>query len=77
MSPGSAPLQTYLRVLEESGRLGYMKYRMVPVYPQVGDKMNKAIERIVTNQQPAREAMAQAQREAVLELKKTGIKIDA
>lgn len=67
----------YLRVLEESGRLGYMKYRMVPVYPQVGDKMNKAIERIVTNQQPAREAMAQAQREAVLELKKAGIKIDA
>jgi multiple sugar transport system substrate-binding protein len=67
----------YLRVLEESGRLGYMKYRVVPVNPQVGDKINKAIERIATRQQPAREAMAQAQREAVLELQKAGIKIRA
>jgi multiple sugar transport system substrate-binding protein len=67
----------YLRVLEDAGRLGYMRYRVVPVYPQIGDKMNKAIERIATNQQSAKEAMAQAQREAVLELKKAGIKIDA
>lgn len=67
----------YLKVLEESGRLGYMKYRVVPVYPQVGDKINKAIERIATRQQPAKEAMAQAQREAVLELQKAGIKIRA
>jgi multiple sugar transport system substrate-binding protein len=67
----------YLKVLEESGRLGYMKYRVVSVYPQVGDKMNKAIERIATRQQPAKEAMAQAQREAVLELQKAGIKIGA
>ena len=31
-----------------------MKYRTVPVYPQVGDKINKAIERIATKQQAAR-----------------------
>jgi multiple sugar transport system substrate-binding protein len=67
----------YLKVLEDAGRLGYMRYRVVPVYPQVGDKMNKAIERIATNQQSAKEAMAQAQREAVLDLKKAGIKLDA
>jgi multiple sugar transport system substrate-binding protein len=67
----------YLRVLEESGRLGYMRYRVVPVFPQVGDKINKAIERIVTRQQPAKEAMGQAQREAILDIKKAGIKIDA
>jgi multiple sugar transport system substrate-binding protein len=67
----------YLRVLEEAGRQGYMRYRVVPVFPQVGDKINKAIERIATRQQPAKEAMAQAQREAVLEIKKAGIKIDA
>ena len=28
-----------------------MKYRTVPVFPQVGDKINKAIERIATKQQ--------------------------
>ena len=67
----------YLRVLEESGRLGYMRYRVVPVFPQVGDKINKAMERVVTKQQSAKDAMAQAQREAVAEMKKAGIKIDA
>ncbi len=66
----------YLRVLEESGRTGYMRYRIVPVFPPVGDKINKAIERIVTKQQSAREAMAQAQREAVLEITKAGFKVD-
>ncbi len=66
----------YLKVLEDAGRLGYMRYRVVPVYPQIGDKINKAIERIATNQQSAKEAMAQAQGEAVLELKKAGIKLD-
>lgn len=66
----------YLRVLEESGRLGYMRYRVVPVYPQVGDQINKAIERIATKQQSAKEAMAQAQRDAIAEIKKAGIKID-
>ena len=67
----------YLRVLEESGRLGYMKYRSVPVFPQVGDKIDKAIARIATRQMSAKEAMAQAQQEAVLDIKKAGIKIDA
>jgi multiple sugar transport system substrate-binding protein len=67
----------YLKVLEDSGRLGYMRYRVVPVFPQVGDKINKAIERIATKQQSAKEAMAQAQRETILDLKKAGIKIDA
>ena len=66
----------YLRTLEEAGR-GYMRYRTVPVYPAVGDKINKAIERIVTNQQSAKDAMAQAQREAIAELKKAGVKLDA
>ena len=34
----------YLKVLELGGMKGYMKYRTVPVFPQVGDKINKAIE---------------------------------
>ncbi len=53
----------YLQVLELGGKCGYMKYRTVPVFPQVGDKINKAIERIATKQQDCREAMKQAQEE--------------
>ncbi len=66
----------YLEVLQLGGKSGYMKYRTVPVYPQVGDKINKAIARIATKQQPAPEAMKQAQAEAILDLQKAGIKID-
>ena len=66
----------YLQVLELGGKLGYMKYRTVPVFPQVGDKINKAIERVATGQATGAEAMAQAQAEAVADLKKSGVKID-
>ncbi|MBW1996249.1 MAG: hypothetical protein JRI77_17640 [Deltaproteobacteria bacterium] len=66
----------YVKVLEMGGQTGHMKYRTVPVFPQVGDKINKAIERIATKQQSAKEAMKQAQREAVADLKKGGFKID-
>src|SRR5207253_3353251 len=34
----------YLEVLQLGGKTGYMKYRTVPVYPQVGDKINKRSE---------------------------------
>ncbi|MGI9525303.1 MAG: ABC transporter substrate-binding protein [Hyphomicrobiaceae bacterium] len=66
----------YLQVLELGGKSGYMKYRTVPQFPQVGDKINKAIERVATRQQNGAEAMAQAQAEAVADLKKSGVKID-
>ena len=66
----------YLEVLQLGGKSGYMKYRTVPVYPQVGDKINKAIERIATKQQGAADAMKQAQGEAIQDLQKAGIKID-
>ncbi len=66
----------FLEVLQLGGKTGYMKYRTVPVYPQVGDKINKAIERIATKQQAAPEAMKQAQAEAIQDLQKSGIKID-
>jgi multiple sugar transport system substrate-binding protein len=65
----------YLKVLELGGGTGYMKYRTVPIYPQVGDKINKAIERIATKQQGARDALKQAQEEAIADLKKAGIPI--
>ena len=66
----------YLQVLELGGKLGYMKYRTVPQFPQIGDKLNKAIERVATGQATGAEAMAQAQAEAVADLKKSGVKID-
>lgn len=66
----------YLEVLQLGGKTGYMKYRTVPVFPQVGDKINKAIERIATKQQGAADAMKQAQGEAIQDLKKAGIKVD-
>ena len=66
----------YLQVLELGGKTGYMKYRTVPVFPQVGDKINKAIERVATKQQDAPAAMKQAQEEAIQDLQKSGIKID-
>lgn len=66
----------YLEVLQLGGQTGYMKYRTVPVFPQVGDKINKAIEKIATKQQPAADAMKQAQTEAVQDLKKAGYKVD-
>jgi multiple sugar transport system substrate-binding protein len=53
-----------------------MRYRTVPIFPQVGDKLNNAIEKIATNQQSAEEAMAQAQSEAVQQLKLMGVEID-
>ncbi len=66
----------YLQVLELGGKSGYMKYRTVPQFPQVGDKINKAIERVATGQQSGADAMAQAQEEAVADLKKSGVEID-
>jgi multiple sugar transport system substrate-binding protein len=66
----------YLEVLQLGGKTGYMKYRTVPVFPQVGDKINKAIERVATKQQGAADAMKQAQAEAIQDLQKAGFKVD-
>ena len=70
---GDGVASLFLQVLELGGKSGYMKYRTVPVFPQVGDKINKAIERIATKQQGAKAAMAQAKEEALGDLKKAGI----
>jgi multiple sugar transport system substrate-binding protein len=65
----------YLQVLEIGGRSDYMAYRTVPVFPQVGDKINKAIERIASGQASGRDAMAAAQAEAIIDLKKAGVEL--
>ncbi|MGE0316097.1 MAG: ABC transporter substrate-binding protein [Lautropia sp.] len=65
----------YLQVLELGGKSGYMKYRTVPVFPQVGDKINKAIEKIASKQMSAPEAMKEAQAQALADLRKAGVKV--
>lgn len=62
----------YLSAVEEAGRLGYMTYRTLPFYPQIGEKVSKAIERIATGQASAEVAMAAANKEAIDDLKKAG-----
>jgi multiple sugar transport system substrate-binding protein len=66
----------YLKVLEQLGDGSYMRYRTVPVFPQVGDKINRAIEMIATKQMPAAAALKQAQQQAVEAIKMGGYKID-
>lgn len=65
----------YLDVLERSGRDGYMAYRTVPVWPQAGEKINKAIERIASGQADAATSMKSAQAEAIEDIKKAGVKL--
>lgn len=66
----------FLKVLDLGGQTGYMKYRTVPVFPQVGDKINRAIEAIATKQMSAQAALAQAQSQAVEAIKMGGYKVD-
>ena len=66
----------YLKVLELGGQSGYMKYRTVPVFPQVGDKINRAIESIATKQMSAADALKQAQQQSIEAIRMGGYKID-
>ena len=66
----------YLEVLELGGKTGYMRYRTVPQFPQIGDKINIAIERVATGQASGAEAMREAQAEAVADLIRSGVEID-
>ena len=63
----------FLSVLDRIGSTDYMNYRSVSVFPQVGDKINKAIEAIASGQMNAPNAMRQAQTQAVADLKRAGI----
>lgn len=67
----------FLKAHEIQGKTRYMAYRTVPEFPIVGDKIHKAIEKIITKQMSADAALKQAQEEAIADLKKAGAKIDA
>ena len=53
-----------------------MQYRTVPVFPQVGDKINRAIEAIATKQMSPADALKQAQAQAIDDIKKAGFTVD-
>jgi multiple sugar transport system substrate-binding protein len=54
------------------GGSGYMAYRTVPEFPQVGDRVSIALSEIVTGQKNAEQAMKDAQRDAEAILVKAG-----
>jgi multiple sugar transport system substrate-binding protein len=64
----------YVDTIELAGA-GYMKYRTVPVYPQVDREIDNAIQAIVSQQKTAKEAMQTAQANAIEQVKRSGIKL--
>lgn len=62
----------HLGVLDRAGAAGYMKYRTVPVFPQLGDKVNRAIEAIATKQGDPASIMKTAQAQAVEAIRMAG-----
>lgn len=59
--------------VELAAKQGHMKYRTVPVYPQVDQQFNKAIANIVSGQLSAKQALEQAQANSITELKRAGV----
>ena len=74
MINGRDVAKIYLDTVELGAR-GYMKYRTVPVYPQVDKEIDIAIQNIASKQMSAKEAMQKAQANAVTQLKRSGIKL--
>jgi multiple sugar transport system substrate-binding protein len=57
------------------GAKGYTVYRTVPPYPPVDREIDIAIQSIVSQQKTAKQAMAQAQQNALMQLKRAGVKL--
>ncbi len=64
----------YLDTLE-LGAKGYTVYRTVAPYPPIDHEIDVAIQSIVSKQKTAKEAMAQAQQNALTQLKRAGVKL--
>jgi multiple sugar transport system substrate-binding protein len=71
---GTDVAQLYLDTLQ-LGAKGYTVYRTVPPYPPVDHEIDVAIQNIVSKQKSAKEAMAQAQQNALMQLKRAGVKL--
>ena len=64
----------YLDTLE-LGAKGYTVYRTVAPYPPIDHEIDVAIQSIVSKQMTAKQAMAQAQQNALTQLKRAGVKL--
>jgi multiple sugar transport system substrate-binding protein len=64
----------YVDTIQRTGA-GYMKYRTVPVYPQVDREIDAAIQAVVSQQKSAKEAMQTAQANSLDQLKRAGVKL--
>jgi multiple sugar transport system substrate-binding protein len=64
----------YVDTIQMAGK-GYMKYRTVPVYPQVDREIDSAIQAIVSQQKSAKEAMQTAQANSIEQIKRSGVKL--
>ncbi len=74
MINGCDVAQLYLDTLN-LGAKGYTVYRTVPPYPPVDREIDIAIQSIISKQKTAKEAMAQAQQNALTQLKRAGVKL--
>ena len=54
---------------------GYMAYRTVPPYPEVDRQIDIAIQGIVSGEKTAQQAMAAAQRNSIVQLRRAGVKL--
>ena len=74
MINGTDVAQLYLDTLN-LGAKGYTVYRTVPAYPPVDHEIDVAMQRIISGEQSAKESMAQLQRNALMQLKRAGVKL--
>jgi multiple sugar transport system substrate-binding protein len=59
----------------ERAAAGYMKYRTLPVYPQVDREIDAAIQAVVSQQKSAKEAMQTAQANSIEQIKRSGVRL--
>jgi multiple sugar transport system substrate-binding protein len=71
---GTDVAQLYLDTLD-LGAKGYTVYRTVAPYPPVDHEIDVAMQSIISKQKTAKEAMVQAQQNALTQLKRAGVKL--
>ena len=74
MINGTDVAAIYKATLERGGA-GYMKYRTVPIYPQVDKQIDIALSSIISGQASAKDAMKTAQANSITAIKRSGIKL--
>lgn len=65
----------FLEMLDRAASTGHMAYRTVHLFAQVGLQVNKAVGLIASGQLRAKEAMVQAQAQALADLRRAGVEL--